>query len=94
MKHLLVRAWIQLCAKMWSPDLVDSVIAVAYYFYPAFAQLSGPEVSGHLAKNRYVCFYSLLDGPESWANAGYPESSLSALCVVYSGFYNSCNCNK
>ena len=30
--------------------------------YPAFDQLSGPEVSGHLAKNRYVCFYSLLDG--------------------------------
>ena len=30
--------------------------------YPAFDQLSGPEVSGHLAKNRYVSFYSLLDG--------------------------------
>ena len=30
--------------------------------YPAFDQNSGPEVSGHLAKNRYVCFYSLLDG--------------------------------
>ena len=30
--------------------------------YPAFDQLSGPEVSGHLAKNRYVCFYALLDG--------------------------------
>ena len=31
-------------------------------YYPAFDQLSGPEVSGHLAKNRYVCFYCLLDG--------------------------------
>ena len=30
--------------------------------YPAFDQLSGPEVSGHLAKNEYICFYSLLDG--------------------------------
>ena len=28
--------------------------------YPAFDQLSGPKVRGHLAKN--VCFYSLLDG--------------------------------
>ena len=27
--------------------------------YPAFDQLSESEVSGHLAKNRYVCFYSL-----------------------------------
>ena len=31
-------------------------------YYPAFDQLSGPEGSGHLAKNRYVCFYALLDG--------------------------------
>ena len=37
-------------------------LTISQRAYPAFDQLSGPEVSGHLAKNRYVCFYSLLDG--------------------------------
>ena len=47
-----------------SPSLLLPVINSLSHTppYPAFDQLSGPEVSGHLAKSRYVCFYSLLDG--------------------------------
>ena len=49
-------------------------------YYPAFDQLSGLEVSSHLAKNRYICFYSMLDG--RWfpaLNSGRTQGILNSI---------------